>query len=643
MNRVVTFRIYWLLAALEGGIAFALLIAEPSMDRNALLLGYSAPRIAIIALTLIALFVGVGLSLKSLLSETWLLDIGRWMDRQAYTRGRLLGASIVFSFYILVSVGSLIVFLPSNLGRFIPYPALVAIDRINPLLIWTMLLSIQSLALLIVFFPDRYRREILRDPRSYVVPAVASLIALAVLVRFFAFGDIQLSIANSDTQKFIKSSQIPLLTWDFLTSNRPPTIALFYKILAPRSGYEIVRVSEHAISGTTELVLNPGLHRVAIAQAAISMLSWLALAVVVARHLIIPLLKILGVLVITLFALSPQLSDWDRVLLSESLSFSLFALLLALTIEMSIRIARSTHPLSLQTRILGGLWLLVLVFWVFTRDSNAYLLPITLVMLVLPMVLPKLRLQIPTRSLTLLILILGILFAIHNATLNQSDRWVNPLLNNLIRNVLPDESRVAFFESRGMPVTDGILALQTSRGNELGFYEFPDFIEWVYQHGPSTYTLFLLSQPGWTLSTFAGNVDYLFSENTQPYFHTPSSSGLLWISAIGDILHPMAGSTLLVAVLLTLAYLTTAVSQRDPKSLALSWTFVWMLLTALALFFVSFHGDALAWIRHTLVAVLPLRLSLWLLSIFLADQLITLVRRRLMSMRRMSEAGSAPD
>jgi hypothetical protein len=259
------------------------------------------------------------------------------------------------------------------------------------------------------------------------------------------------------------------------------------------------------------------------------------------------------------------------------------------------------------------------------------------------MVLPKLRLQIPTRSLTLLILILGILFAIHNATLNQSDRWVNPLLNNLIRNVLPDESRVAFFESRGMPVTDGILALQTSRGNELGFYEFPDFIEWVYQHGPSTYTLFLLSQPGWTLSTFAGNVDYLFSENTQPYFHTPSSSGLLWISAIGDILHPMAGSTLLVAVLLTLAYLTTAVSQRDPKSLALSWTFVWMLLTALALFFVSFHGDALAWIRHTLVAVLPLRLSLWLLSIFLADQLITLVRRRLMSMRRMSEAGSAPD
>ena len=637
MNRVAAFRIYFLLATLEGVVAFALSFAQPSMERNARLLGYSAARVALGALALAALIVFVGLTIKSFLNEAWLMRIGRWMDRQAYTRGRLLGASIVFSFYILVSVGSLIVFLPSNLGRFIPYPALVAIDRINPLLIWTMLLSIQSLALLIVFFPDRYRREILRDPRSYVVPAVASLIALAVLVRFFAFGDIQLSIANSDTQKFIKSSQIPLLTWDFLTSNRPPTIALFYKILAPRSGYEIVRVSEHAISGTTELVLNPGLHRVAIAQAAISMLSWLALAVVVARHLIIPLLKILGVLVITLFALSPQLSDWDRVLLSESLSFSLFALLLALTIETPIRIALDGHPLSTQTKFLAGLWVLTLLFWVFTRDSNAYLLPITVVMLMLPMLFMRVRRRIATRALTVLIIVSSLLFLIHNATLNQSDRWVNPFLNNLIRNVLPYERRVAFFESRGMPVNEEILALQTSRGNEPGFYEFPDFMEWVYEDGPSTYTLFLLGDPGWTLSIFASKVDDLFSENIQPYFHSQSSNSHLWLSSIGDILHSVSGSTLLVVILLTLAFLATVALRRNPKSLALGWTFSWLLLAALAMFFVSFHGDALAWIRHTLVAVLPLRLSVWLLSIFLADQIIEIVRTQSIGVLRESE------
>jgi len=641
MNRVVTFRIYFSLAALEGGIAFALLIAEPSMEQNAMLLGYSAPRIAIIALTLIALAVAAGLSLKSFLNQTWLIDIGHWMHRQAYTQDRLLGVSIALSFGILVLVGSLVVFSPSNLGRSIPYQALVALDRTSPLLIWIILVSIQSLGLLIIFYPNRFRREILKDRRSYVIPALASLIALAVLVRFLAFGDLQLSIANADTPNFIESSQISLLTWDFLTSNRPPTIALFFKILAPSSGYEIVHMSEHAISGTTDLVLNPGLHRVVIAQAAISMLCWLALAVVVARHLVNPVLKILAVLMIALFVLSPQLSDWDRVLMSESLSFSLFALLLALTIEMSIRIAQGNNPLRTQTKMLGGLWLLTLLLWVFTRDSNAYLLPITIVMIVLPMLMPKVRRHIATRTLTLLFIVLGLLFVIHNATLNQSDRWVNPFLNNLIRNVLSDQDRVAFFESRGMPVSEGILALQTSRGNERGFYEFPGFMEWVYERGPSTYTLFLLSNPGWTLSTFASNVDYLFSENTQPYFHTPSSSGLLWISAIGDILHPMAGSTLLISVLLTLAYLATAVSQRDPKILALSWTFVWMLLTVLAMFFISFHGDALALIRHTLVAVLPMRLSIWLLSIFLADQVITIVRTRLKPTHRMSDAGAA--
>jgi len=638
MNRVVTFRIYFLLAALEGGIAFALLIAEPSMERNAMLLGYSAPRIAIITLTLIALLVAAGLSLKSFLNQTWLIDIGHWMDRQAYARDRLLGVSIALSFGILVLVGSLIVFSPSILGRSIPYQALVALDRTNPLLIWIILVFIQSLGLLIIYYPDRFRREILKDRRSYVIPSVATLIALAVLVRFLAFGDLQLSIANADTPNFIESSKISLPTWDFLTSNRPPTIALFYKILAPRSGYEIVYMSDYAISGTTDLVLNPGLHRVAIAQAAISMLCWLALAVVVARHVMNPVLKILAVLVIALFVLSPQLSDWDRVLMSESLSFSLFALLLALTIEMSIRIAQDNNPLRTQTKILGGLWLLTLIFWVFTRDSNSYLLPITMAMMILPILIPKVRRHITTRALTLLFIVLGLLFIFHNATLNQSDRWVNPFLNNLIRNVLPNQDRVAFFQSRGMPVGEEILALQTSRGNERGFYEFPDFMEWAYERGPSTYTLFLLSEPGWTLSTFAGNVDYLFSENTQPYFHTPSSSGLRWISAIGDILHSMAGSTLLIAVLLTLAYLATAVLQRDPKSLALSWTFIWMLLAALAMFFVSFHGDSLAWIRHTLVAVLPLRLSVWLLSLFLADQVIVLVRTRSVPMFRKSDA-----
>ncbi len=110
-----------------------------------------------------------------------------------------------------------------------------------------------------------------------------------------------------------------------------------------------------------------------------------------------------------------------------------------------------------------------------------------------------------------------------------------------------------------------------------------------------------------------------------------------WISTIGDILHPIARSTMLVISLLTLAYLAAVALSRDPKSLALGWTFIWMLLAALAMFFVSFHGDSLAWIRHTLVAVLPLRLSVWLLSLFLADQVIVLVRIRSVPMLRKSD------
>jgi hypothetical protein len=39
----------------------------------------------------------------------------------------------------------------------------------------------------------------------------------------------------------------------------------------------------------------------------------------------------------------------------------------------------------------------------------------------------------------------------------------------------------------------------------------------------------------------------------------------------------------------------------------------------LGMLFVSIHGDALGLIRHALVSVMPLRLNLWLLAVWLLD------------------------
>jgi hypothetical protein len=625
MTKTVAFRIYFSVATLEGMVAFILLFRDRSMERSAWFLGYSAPRLALGALTLTALIVFIWLTARSFLDVT---RIGERIDRQASKKNRLLIISIALLIIALTIIGALIMFSPSLLSQALFYPLLIALERAYPAVIWTVALAIQSLALLIVLHTDTYRQEILRDQRTFVIPVLTAMITLAALLRLFASGNPDLSIATADTPNIIHSSRIPLLSWDFLTSNRTPTIALIYKILEPASGYEVARLSEPAVSGTVELAFNPGLHRVAIAQLVAAMLCWFTLAVVVARHLVNPILKILGALLVLVFAISPQLTDWDRVLMSESISFSLFALILALSLEMSVRIARDGRQLNLRTKILAGIWLVSLLFWVFSRDSNAYLVLVTIGALGAPLLIPRLRRHLATRALLVLIALVGLLFTFHNVTLNQSDRWVNPLLNNLIHNVLPYEHRVAFFERHGMPVSDELLAFQTSRGNERGFLELPDFMQWVYDRGASTYALFLLNDPGWTFTTLLSNVDYLFSVNTQPYFYRPHNAALIRLNSFGDYLHTTTGSTVVLAGLLTLGFLAMAFLRRDRTRLAISYMFVWLLLAEFAMLFVSFHGDTLGVQRHTLVAVMPFRLSLWIRAVFVVDQVVSLAHLR---------------
>ena len=626
MIKTVAFRIYFSVATLEGMVAFILLFWDRSMQRSAWFLGYSAPRVALGALTLTVLIIFIWLTARSFLDGLWLMRIGERIDRQASKKNRLLIVSIALLIIALTIIGALIMFAPSLLSQALFYPLLVALERAYPAVIWTVTLAIQSLALLVVLHTDTFRQEILRDQRTFVIPALTAMITLAALLRLFASGSPDLSIATADTPNIIHSSRIPLLSWDFLTSNRTPTIALIYKILEPASGYEIARLSEPAVSGTVELAFNPGLHRVAFAQHIVAMLCWFTLAVVVARHLVSPILRIFGALLVLIFAISPQLTDWDHVLMTESISFSLFALVLALTLELSVRIARDGRPLSLRTKLLAGVWLVSLLFWLFSRDSNAYQVLVTIGALAVPLLIPRLRRQLSTRALLVLIALVGLMFAFHNVTLNQSDRWVNPFLNNLIHNVLPYEHRVAFFERHGMPVSDELLAFQTSRGNERGFLELPDFMQWVYDRGASTYALFLLNDPRWTFSTLLSNVDYLFSVNTQPYFYRPYNAALIRLSSFGDYLHTTTGSTVVLTVLLTLAFLAMTLLRRDRRGLALGYTFVWLLLAEFAMLFVSFHGDTLGVQRHTLVAVMPFRLSLWILAVFVIYEGIALAR-----------------
>jgi hypothetical protein len=454
---------------------------------------------------------------------------------------------------------------------------------------------------------------------NWHVLLVALIVLAGVFARLRGYGNLTLSIATDDTPAFVDASHLPLLSWRFLTSNRPATIALMYKLLEPASGYEVNMIGRPAEGKSTLKTPQSGMDRVVFAQTILSILCWSLLAIAAARRVHSRPLKLVMAGTILAFGFSPQLAEWDSILLSEPVSFSLFALLLAITLELAARIVDQGRGPRFGTWILGGVWILITTLWVFSRDSNAYALPVTVALIAFSLAILSIRRRVASWLIRVVAVLLVVLFGLQTRSLYASDRWVNPFLNNLIYRVFPDRSNLAFFQDHGMPVTPEVLSFRNSRGNETGFLRIEPLMAWIQARGAATYASFLVLHPQWSFITLLNNLQLLFSENRQPYFTGPSGYRVDWTVPVGSMLSIQSSGVVLLDLLLTVLVVAVVAIRRMDGKYGLAWVLAWLMIVELAILFVSFYGDSLGVVRHALVAVIPLRLSTWMLTVFAAD------------------------
>lgn len=455
--------------------------------------------------------------------------------------------------------------------------------------------------------------------RNHII--ILLLILIGAIFRVRVYQD-SLSIGTADSAMFIQESRLSLSSWDFYTSNRPPTVGVFYKILEPSSGYDLILVSKAWEGTEPDRVVQPGLDRIAFVQSILSIFAWSLLAWVTAFRLNTLFGKLLAVVLILLFAYSPQMADWDGVLMSESLSFSLFVVLFSLLIELVHRIYYEGRQVSKFTWGLAIAWFIVTSLWVFTRDSGAYGILITVLLLSIGVLLPSVRKRLPLKLILILLAAMSGVFILHNVTLRASDRWVNPFMNNLIKNVMPYPDRLEFFAGLGLPITEEFLSFVDSDGNETGFYEVEGLMPWVYESGFAAYQRYIATHPLIAIERLYQNLDAIFVANRQPYFRGSEQSTPLWMLPIGDQLHLRNSIVLVVDIAFTLLLILAATLLKFHSKTPWALTFFWLLACEMALLFVSYHGDALGVTRHTLAAVMPARLSMWMLGILLCDTLI---------------------
>ena len=425
--------------------------------------------------------------------------------------------------------------------------------------------------------------------------SILALILIASFLRVKFYGDPALSIAGNDTISYVEASQVPLFSAEIFTGRRLLTTNLIYKLFEPESGYEI------RINGsleTTRRGFQNGFDRIVIFQLALSLVGWGALAWSVSRILKNSWMRMAGALIILAFAYSPHMADWDSILMSESLTFSLFALQLALLIKITFDLYKDPNA-----KVTGWImiWGFIMFFWVFLRDTNVFTALMTLGMIAILMVSPRYRQKktlIGTMLFLFLIVVLGLV------TARASVRTVVQIRNIYKDDIFPNPGVVAVFQDMGMPV-DSFFA--------------PEFEPWLQTEGASTLFRFMLAHPGYVATKLWNDFPDSFYEIKQTYFTArdlnPARDILF---EIGNTLHPENTTPFLGSILPLLGLLLIA-SKNIGDSRPWAWLGLWLFFTAALTLIPTILGDTWALNRHALYSTTIFRLTMWLFPIIIMD------------------------
>jgi hypothetical protein len=431
-----------------------------------------------------------------------------------------------------------------------------------------------------------------------VLIAICSILLAAIIVRFYLYGDPRLSIGMPDTQSYVDSSRSPLFSWTSLTSRRLFTMNLMYKVFIGNNDCQLTSVGYPAANKINTREFQNCFEKIALFQNLLSILGWSFLAWAISRHLQSSFLKIFAVVSILIFALSPQIAEWDSVLSSESLTLSLFSIIFALLIEAAFLYSRGSSKIDRFLKLLVIALLLILPLWVFVRDANLYILPVSL-LIVLPIMI---RDRFKKKLLWAISIVLAGVFIAGLVSSVKSMRWHQSMQDTYRTSILAYPKSVDFIESLGAPDPNNAA-----------------FSDWFNSHAASTYMIFLAVHPRFVISNLFYYKQLFISDYLQPYFDIQEIKYRDSLVEIGEFFHPESGSFYLIDAILMFVLIYAALKKKEVIASTWAWLGAWLFLSAAATLFISYFGDSEGTLRHIFPYVALFRLFLWVFLIVEAD------------------------
>jgi hypothetical protein len=327
-----------------------------------------------------------------------------------------------------------------------------------------------------------------------------------------------------------------------------------------------------------------------LVQLGLSIACWTVLAAVVAIGIRRPSLRPFAFVAVLLFSLSFEVVAWDSILLSESLSLSLGAALVAAWLTLVDRQGRAALVVVLCLTLL----------WVGTRDTNAYV-----VLFAVPLVAAWAALRRESRRPAIAAAVCTALAGLAGAlSADAGERWLAPLDDSIRYHVLADAEITRWFVDRGMPAAASD----------------PEFGPWVLEEGRSTYAEYLVSHPVRTLAEpfrDLGRLEELLAPDLRRY---PEDVRVTLPQPVATLLYPSTALTLFFS-LVVVASAAWMAGRRG------GFLPVWSIPAALALVamphtILVWHGSGMEFGRHALVGAVALRLAALLLALFVLDALL---------------------
>jgi hypothetical protein len=302
-------------------------------------------------------------------------------------------------------------------------------------------------------------------------------------------------MVGPDGLDFVRISGESLLSADFWATSRAPIFPLLVKFV--------------------------GLDRTTGAQVLIAGICWLFLAVVLASKLLAVGRAVVFVGVLLLGA-TVQVSLWNGMALSESLTFSLMAASIAVTL---LVIERWTWPRIAALAIVGSLFVLV-------RDTDSLLALAFSGVVVVGILLRK----VPPRALVV-VLVLVVVSLASMASSSNGDRWLQPLHHVVRDRVVRSPSATEWFVDRGLPDVELVRSKEGDDYVRYGVFwkdpRFQPYLTWLREHGRTALITYMARHPSFL-------VDGKFADPTDWAGPRPSvRSYQHWIGA-----DPPLGSTL---------------------------------------------------------------------------------------------------